>query len=294
MVISKTSVTHLKKIHPHSTELLKVFAPLMNAQQELAQAFVTTEIMHSFTLDMHEFTSGKPLLDISMVHYPAAFSKKACTKLCTVASRVLPQQSAAFSDLKAFFKTHKDLLRDLTNFRLQGNLAAARPWAQQHAQQPEPTALLSMLLGGAVAQGLRAALLTHVKLQPEYQQALAGWSKGYCPVCGSLPHGSSLKNIEGERYLHCSLCAHSWRYSRTACPLCEQTDSEKISLFYIEDHPEERAEACECCKHYLLSVDTRKLAEENPPLDLYFLCMGPLDMLLQEKGYMPADHASPS
>lgn len=290
MTISKTAVAQLGKNHPHSVELLEAFVPLINTQYKLVQAPDAASNVQIPPLDEQAFAAGKAWMQAAALPCTPAFLKKSCTQLCNAAVKALPKQADAFGALKDFFKSHPGELRELANFHLRGTLEAAKLWAQQHGLSPEPTALLSTLLGGTLAQTARAAAEMQVDTRPEYQAALNGWKKGCCPVCGSVPHGSSLRHKEGERYLHCSLCGHAWRYPRTACPLCEQQDAAKISLFFIEDRPEERAESCDVCKHYLLSVDTRAWADESLPLSLYFLCMAPLDLLMQEKGYAPAEN----
>ena len=40
------------------------------------------------------------------------------------------------------------------------------------------------------------------------------WPRGYCPVCGSLPSLSLLKEEVGKRYLLCSFCGYQWRTDR--------------------------------------------------------------------------------
>lgn len=294
MTTDKAAIAQLGKNHPHSIGLLKVFVPLVTAQQKLVQTAGAVDSIELPPLDEELFAAGKPWMQASALPLSDVFLKKCCTQLCTAAGKALPEQAEAFDALKEFCKSRASAVRELADFRLHASLDAAKSWAEQHGLAPEPTALLSTLLGGTLAQTVCAAVHAQAQARPERKAALQGWKKGYCPVCGCVPHGSSLQHKEGERFLHCSLCGYEWRYPRTACPLCEQQDAAKISLFFIEDRPGERAEGCELCKRYLLSVDTRALADESLPLSLYFLCMAPLDLLMQEKGYVPAEDVFPS
>lgn len=282
MTTSSSFLTRLQDTHPHSTALLHVFAPLLQAQKALAQT-KDAEDMVLPAFDALSFTGGKSWMQASELPCTDAFLKKAVTRLANESAKVLPQQKEAFDALKSHL--HKNLLdaRLLAQYRMQGALPKAKSWAKKQQLPQEPAAMLAMLLGGAVAQQVRHAAS---------KQDLASWNKGYCPICGSLPHGSLLKDTEGARFLQCSLCAHEWRYARTACPICKQQDSTHLDIFFTEDHPEERAEACALCKHYLLALDTRKLADSDPPLELYLLCMAPLDILMQEKGYISASAAT--
>jgi FdhE protein len=96
-----------------------------------------------------------------------------------------------------------------------------------------------------------------------------------------------LRGKEGKRWLQCSLCGHEWIFSRTSCPLCGQDSPKDLPLFFLEHNPRERAEACRRCGRYLLGIDMREFIDAVPP-ELLLLCMTPLDLLVQEKGFVPA------
>jgi FdhE protein len=113
-----------------------------------------------------------------------------------------------------------------------------------------------------------------------------GWHRGYCPVCGSMPEISFTKE-EGQRWLRCALCSHSWRFARLSCPFCENEDQGKLSIYYIDGRKEERAEVCEKCGRYVVGIDLRGQIDESV-LDVAAIGMVHLDMLAQEKGLLPA------
>jgi FdhE protein len=112
------------------------------------------------------------------------------------------------------------------------------------------------------------------------------WHKGYCPLCGSFPELSFLKEKEGQRWLKCSLCGHEWRFMRTRCPFCENDDHEKMELYFVEGREHERAELCFQCKRYIVNIDTRKFAEEVVT-EVAAIGMLYLDILAQGKGFLP-------
>jgi FdhE protein len=117
-------------------------------------------------------------------------------------------------------------------------------------------------------------------------RVLPSWAQGHCPICGSRPHGTSLREKEGKRFLQCSLCRHEWQFSRTTCPACGQDSPQEIELFFLENVRQQRAEVCKICKHYLLCVDMREMGDDTP-LKILLLCMTHLDLLMQEKEYIP-------
>ncbi len=276
MSLSRSAVAKLIQSHSHSSEALKIFAPLFYAQKKCLEKTQSLEVPE---FEPSQFLAGKPWLASVDIPYTDNFLKTSTTLLVNTAIKVLPDHKDDLVNLKLLIRKDIQAARELVRYRLAGKIDQVKKWAKKYKQEQAVSELIAMLLGGTVAQSFQ---------QMVEKDKLAKWDKGYCPICGSLPQGSLLKETEGKRYLHCSLCAHEWRYMRTACPLCEKADTKDVSLFFFEEKPEERAEACDICKQYLLALDTRKLADEKPPLDLYFLCMAPLDFMLQEKGYVPA------
>jgi len=114
-----------------------------------------------------------------------------------------------------------------------------------------------------------------------------GWHKGYCPLCGSMPEFSFIKGEEGQRWLRCALCSHSWRFLRPSCPFCENEDQEQRSIYYIAGREQERAEVCEKCGRYVVCIDLRGQLNESV-LEVAAVGMVHLDVLAQEKGLLPA------
>jgi FdhE protein len=111
------------------------------------------------------------------------------------------------------------------------------------------------------------------------------WSKGYCPVCGSLPLLAVLGE-NGRRLLHCADCGHHWPFPRLACPSCDHEDPENSNLLFIDECKEESAYFCDRCRSYLLTANrSTAIAPYHP--ELVALSMVHLDLILQEKGYSP-------
>ncbi|MCK9530826.1 MAG: formate dehydrogenase accessory protein FdhE [Hydrogenophaga sp.] len=111
---------------------------------------------------------------------------------------------------------------------------------------------------------------------------------GVCPCCGSLPVASVQRTggeVDGLRYLHCSLCNTQWNLVRVKCAVCDTTEG--IAYQAIEGHASHvRAETCDGCKSYLKIIHTEKDPQADPVAD--DLATLALDLLLDEAGYTRA------
>ena len=134
--------------------------------------------------------------------------------------------------------------------------------------------------------------LIHASIQPSLsanaeqlkdQVDLKNWLKGYCPVCGSAPQISELKD-EGRRFFVCSFCMFQWPSERLKCPYCENADHAKLQYLYEEGQEAYRVDVCDNCKQYIKTVDSRKLDYE-PDLPLEDIMTIHLDILASENGY---------
>ena len=109
------------------------------------------------------------------------------------------------------------------------------------------------------------------------------WLKGYCPICGSLPLLSLLKQEERKRYLLCSYCGYQWRTDRLICPFCNNKDQESLHYFYGEGEEAHRIDLCEKCHQYIKTIDTGRIENGDPLLE--DLATLHLDLLASKKGY---------
>ena len=82
--------------------------------------------------------------------------------------------------------------------------------------------------------------------------ALANWSHGFCPVCGSWP---ALAEVVSERRaLRCSFCAFAWGGQRHACIYCGE-DGEQFSSEPLDPGEGRRhLELCNRCRSYMKAV----------------------------------------
>ena len=90
----------------------------------------------------------------------------------------------------------------------------------------------------------------------------------------------------GHLFLHCSLCGHTWGFSRQICPACGETGHERRDLYLPEGRERERIHTCSACGRYLLVLNQ---VECDTPIDLDLapVTLLHLDIVAQGKGYLP-------
>ncbi len=174
------------------------------------------------------------------------------------------------------------------------------------ARDFDPDRFLSAVFGGREKEaqeiaeqiGLEAELLAFVLTQAGkpvvekraeiLQPSIKGltWDKGYCPICGSFPELSLLKEKEGQRWLRCSFCASAWRFHRSSCPACDAQGPDGLEIIFVEGREYERVEVCHQCKKYIPSIDLRTLVDEVA-LEAAGFALMPLEAIAQERGFLP-------
>ena len=109
------------------------------------------------------------------------------------------------------------------------------------------------------------------------------WLKGFCPICGSLPYLSLLKEEVGKKFLLCSYCGYQWRIERLVCPFCGNKEQESLQYFHAEGEEAHRIDLCDKCHQYIKTIDLRKMEELDPFLE--DIATLHLDILASQKGY---------
>lgn len=272
-----TELERLRTTRPHLETLIKAFGPLI---LEKAQWLGDTAIESpDLAIDGRRFAAGIAL-----------------GQQCQLIAVDAPWGSAGWAVAKAigegFPKLRSDmeiLLRRFTEKKYDffGTFLATGDGDDAEAQctrEAEEVGVSPLALHFFVRCLHRFML---AKKARDLQPALAGhqWSKGYCPVCGSLPMLAMLGE-HGRRLLHCGDCGHHWPFPRLACPSCDHEDPENSNFLFIDECKEESAYFCDTCRSYLLTANrSTAIAPYNP--ELVALSLVHLDLILQEKGYAP-------
>jgi FdhE protein len=106
-----------------------------------------------------------------------------------------------------------------------------------------------------------------------------------CISAVAAPRGLAMLQNEGKRVLACSFCRHEWSANRIFCPFCENTASDMLQYFVVQDDDEHRVDVCENCKRFIKTVDLRKISRIiYPPLEQVATLH--LDMKAAEAGYV--------
>jgi FdhE protein len=145
---------------------------------------------------------------------------------------------------------------------------------------PESPRALNFLAASALWPGLNAAALALAERLPENLPH----ERGHCPLCGSLPYITFLREKEGLRFGACSFCGFEHRIRRICCPYCDEGDAAKLKLFRVEEYPGVAVGVCETCSMYVKTLDFRQLDKSVLPA-LDDMASVALDVLAQSQGY---------
>lgn len=292
-VVNRLSARHpqlenLLERAPHAAEMIHSFAALSVARSECSENLDLQNIT-DFNFDSHEFTQGNPLLaSIRLQPLKQAFLESAAC-LLPLLPDIFPGLSGPLQAVHRALKADNPETERLFDFLLVGDFAALAGLADKLGIEQD-------VLEFAGRETLKACLLPAAQ-QLEKIIRDVPWSREYCPVCGSTPDLTFLRpkdpepsdyliSKSGQLWMHCSLCAHNWRYVRSKCPHCQETGSEKLIYYSSPDRENERIYVCENCRHYFPCLDT---ADRRPFPDLTVepIALMHLDQFARQKGYIP-------
>jgi hypothetical protein len=159
---------------------------------------------------------------------------------------------------------------------------AIRSGAIQRGLSPDLVWLVAELAISPYAHVLQHTLLTPAAGAAALSDALANWSHGYCPACGSWPALAEIHRA--HRVLRCSFCAHAWELKTFGCVYCGETGERFVTFAGAADRIDRRLEICGNCASYLKTVDVAELSP-FPLLAIADLETMDLDLNAMEKRY---------
>jgi len=279
----KKTITKIKKEMPSLENILKSYGKVFAERAGLREELPFLINVRISSPDPLRFSQGMTLMNEVIFPLSTDSMEKVTERMVPVLARAFPHIRPILKNLKKALKKNQLDLKTC----MESMLHNREEIINQSALQLETDPLTLKFILGQLFKPL-------IEKQAEGLGSVTqnlNWKKGYCPVCGSFPVLSYLKETEGQRWLMCGLCSHKWRFMRTQCPFCENEDPKKLELCFVEDRAYERAEMCYQCKRYLVGIDLRKYPYEFIP-EVAVAGMMYLDVLAQEKGFLPmADSA---
>jgi FdhE protein len=130
---------------------------------------------------------------------------------------------------------------------------AIRTGTSQMGLAPDLAWLIAELAVGPVAHALQRVLLSTPSSRA-LADALAAWTHGYCPACGSWPALAEV--VAGHRLLRCSFCAATWERHTYSCVYCDEAGKPFVTAAPDELQSGRRLELCSACGAYLKAVET--------------------------------------
>ena len=270
----RKAVAAVKEERPAYAELLDFYEKLFLAQ-EAAKAQVQLEpILISEDLLSMKRKEALPLINREDFVIDKRASEALLGEICSVATatnEILAKTATKVADAvdKGIVDTSALFSRILSEDET--NLAEA-------AQELD---IDKKILGFLVYSSIRPSLSLCAEQLATYFDKDAIWKRGYCPICGSPPALSILRD-EGERSLACSFCGHEWQARRIYCPFCDNEDQKTLHYFFSEEERDYRVDVCDACNKYLKTIDTRRIKHPVYTLVEQISTLH-LDMLAQEQ-----------
>lgn len=222
---------------------------------------------------------GVPVLAGEPIPLPVAALKPTLVRLCEELSRGGAGE-AADHIRSALVETRMDagslltasLARDQRVIRSAGahlGLAADLLW------------LVAELTVSPFAHALQRTWLDASAGEGTLSTALASWTHGYCPACGSWPALAEI--VRGRRVLRCSFCALAWEVAPSTCVYCGKGGESFATRASGTGPHDRRVEICSACAGYLKTVETEELLP-FPLIAIADMETMELDMMALEQG----------
>ncbi len=269
----KKRIQLLKKKRPGYKDILNFYQKVREEQERIKPSLETDPILLKKEWKDLLFKEGFPLLEKKDFPLDIEKSLALFQSLCQIGKEANPHMAEQVKKIEEAFDKKKVDLKGLLKKGL--NEKRIEQIADQFGIDKK---IFSFLIQESIRPSIEAGLeKISNELDPET------WLKGFCPICGSLPSLSLLKEETGKRYLLCSYCGYQWRIERLICPFCNNKEHESLHFFYGEGEDVYRIDLCDKCHQYIKTIDLRKIEAFNPSLE--DLATLHLDILAYQKGY---------
>lgn len=295
---------------PALSSIVMALCPLLEAKDQLQQELIATVFSKAAdrpeeatcvtgnarftnravippTPDTSRLANGVPVLAETDLAWVSLLFPEVLQAL-QPAMTILPLVQQALNSLLESIATERVTPEACATAYLDNNRKGLQQVAEHVGIPPELLVFLTQQTLGPII-GAYAQQQKHIADSP--------WQEGYCPVCGSFPSVGLLARKDpnqseylsgggGQKYLHCSLCSHEWRYKRGTCPACNNSETGAIEYMHTPDTPWEHIEFCKKCNSYLNTINLRETTE-NLHLHAAAIGMMHLDIYAAEQGLHP-------
>ena len=269
----KNRIQQIKKKRPGYGEILDFYQKVIEAQDKAKASLKIDPVL--LKKEWKELLAKEGFSLIQKEDFPLDIeaSVKLFQALCQIGKEVNPHMTEQVGKIKEILANKRIDLKKL----LKEGVKEQR--IEQIADEfGLDIKVFSFLIQSSIKPSIEAGMeQLHSELDPET------WLKGYCPVCGSLPSLSLLKEETGKRYLLCSYCGYQWRIDRLFCPFCDNREQESLHYLFAEGEEAYRIDLCDKCHQHIKTIDFRIIGESDPSLE--DLATLHLDILASQKGY---------
>jgi len=271
----KYAVEAIKMNKPVYAEILDFYGRIFEAQEMSKDRIQIQPLQISPEMRTVKAREKFSLIEIKEFLFDDIEAGKLFFFICNLAKEANPQLAA---DAETILQAADNVIK--TGELFSGLLNGEDTLYQKIAGELE---IADTTLGFISYNSLKPSLSVCADQLSSYLNEEEPWLKGYCPICGSPPVLSILKD-GGDRSLICSFCWHPWSVKRIFCPFCENRDGQTLHYFYNEDEKEFRVDLCDNCKKYLKALDSRETERTiYPPLEQ--ISSLHLDYKAKEMGY---------
>ncbi len=269
----KKRINWLKKKRPGYKDILDFYRKVREGQEEIKHSLKTEPILLKKEWKGLLFKEGFPLLEKKDFPLDIETASTLFQLLCRIGKEANPYMREQVKKIEVEFGRKKIELKTL----LKGGFNE-----RKIEQTADKIGLDRKVFSFFSQESIRPSIEAGVeKISNELDTET--WMKDFCPICGSLPSLSLLKEEVGKRYLLCSFCGYQWRNSKLICTFCGNKDQDSLRYFYGEGEEIYRIDTCEKCHQYIKTIDQRNI--EFIDLVLEDLATLHLDLLASQKGY---------
>lgn len=230
---------------------------------------------------------GVPALAGEPIPLPVVLLKPALIRLCEELSAG-GAGTAADNIKTSILETRMDA-GSLLSASLSRDQAAIRTGATHRGLAPDLVWLIAELAVSPFVYALqRTVFFSHDAIDSRREhpsplaEALAGWTRGFCPACGSWP---AIAEVCSERRaLRCSFCAFAWEIPALACVYCGEAGEKFTTVATNLERQGRRLELCTACRSYMKAVDVPEWSP-FPLIAIADLETMDLDMAALERGF---------